>query len=29
MKPGLRLLYLPNEGTEGDQVGPRRAFEAA
>jgi hypothetical protein len=27
MKPGLRLLYLPNEGTEGDQVGPRRAFE--
>lgn len=22
-----RLLYLPNEGTEGDQVGPRRAFE--
>lgn len=23
----LRLLYLPNEGTEGDQAGPRRAFE--
>lgn len=27
MKLALRLLYLPNEGTEGDQVGPRRAFE--
>jgi len=27
MKPALRLLYLPNEGTVGDQVGPRRAFE--
>jgi len=27
MKPALRLLYLPNEGAEGDQVGPRRAFE--
>ncbi|MFM7534102.1 MAG: hypothetical protein ACKO5J_16755 [Rubrivivax sp.] len=25
MKP-LRLLYLPNEMTEGDQVGPRKAF---
>ena len=29
MKHGLRLLYLPNEGSEGDQVGPRRAFERA
>lgn len=29
MKHALRLLYLPNEGTEGDQVGPRRAFERA
>lgn len=27
MKPALRLLYLPNEGAEGDQIGPRRAFE--
>lgn len=27
MKSALRLLYLPNEGAEGDQVGPRRAFE--
>lgn len=27
MNRGLRLLYLPNEGTEGDQIGPRRAFE--
>lgn len=27
MKPALRLFYLPNENTEGDQVGPRRAFE--
>ena len=27
MKP-LRLFYLPNEGREGDQVGPRQAFEA-
>lgn len=25
MKP-LRLLYLPNEVTEGDQIGPRKAF---
>lgn len=25
MKP-LRWLYLPNEATEGDQVGPRKAF---
>jgi len=25
MKP-LRLFYLPNETTEGDQVGPRKAF---
>lgn len=29
MKHALRLFYLPNEGTEGDQVGPRRAFERA
>lgn len=29
MKHALRLLYLPNEGKEGDQVGPRRAFERA
>ncbi|WP_026177533.1 glycosyltransferase family protein [Thiobacillus denitrificans] len=29
MKHSLRLFYLPNEGTEGDQVGPRRAFERA
>ncbi|NDP47675.1 MAG: glycosyltransferase family 1 protein [Sulfuriferula multivorans] len=27
MNPNLRLLYLPNEGIEGDQIGPRRAFE--
>ena len=27
MKSALRLFYLPNEGAEGDQVGPRRAFE--
>ncbi len=27
MNSALRLLYLPNEDTEGDQVGPRRAFE--
>lgn len=27
MKHALRLLYLPNEGNEGDQIGPRRAFE--
>ena len=27
MKTALRLLYLPNEATEGDQIGPRRAFE--
>lgn len=27
MTPALRLLYLPNEGNEGDQIGPRRAFE--
>lgn len=27
MISALRLLYLPNEGTEGDQIGPRRAFE--
>ena len=25
MKP-LRFFYVPNEGTEGDQVGPRKAF---
>lgn len=24
---GLRFFYLPNEAVEGDQVGPRRAFE--
>ncbi len=29
MNHALRLLYLPNEGAEGDQVGPRRAFERA
>lgn len=29
MKHGLRLFYLPNEGTEGDQIGPRHAFERA
>ncbi|MEC5218591.1 hypothetical protein RCH09_003565 [Actimicrobium sp. GrIS 1.19] len=23
----MKLLYLPNEGAEGDQIGPRRAFE--
>jgi hypothetical protein len=27
MNPALRLFYLPNEGAENDQVGPRRAFE--
>ncbi len=27
MKRALRFLYLPNEGTDGDQIGPRRAFE--
>lgn len=27
MKQALRLFYLPNEGKEGDQIGPRRAFE--
>jgi len=27
MRP-LRLFYLPNEYVEGDQVGPRRAFES-
>ena len=26
MKP-LRFFYVPNEGTEGDQVGPRKAFQ--
>ena len=26
MNAALRLLYLPNEGAEGDQVGPRHAF---
>ena len=25
MKP-LRFFYVPNEGTEGDQIGPRKAF---
>ena len=29
MKKPLRLFYLPNEGVEGDQVGPRLAFEHA
>lgn len=29
MEHPLRLFYLPNEGTEGDQIGPRRAFERA
>lgn len=29
MKSALRLFYLPNEGIDGDQIGPRRAFERA
>lgn len=29
MTTALRLFYLPNEGTVGDQIGPRRAFERA
>lgn len=29
MKRALRLFYLPNEGSEGDQIGPRHAFERA
>lgn len=27
MKPALRLLYMPNECVECDQIGPRMAFE--
>ena len=29
MNQSLRLFYLPNEGKEGDQIGPRLAFERA
>ena len=29
MNSTLRLFYLPNEGVEGDQIGPRLAFERA